>query len=280
MTMQIALGGVNFLKVTTTMMVKKKTRLNAVHLVGTYKYSHHHPLFHRNANMVRNPIVNPKFSCIPHKLIFHFFLWKADTIEPSENQPKTVMYILAMLLALESQKPQAKCAMKTAFIQLNTDELWSTIEAQMLKNSAALKPKHLDFQNYNATFYISCVLPKPGTALANKTNYDFLVQCAVKIKGNDLTMNVIITEHGESSTEKKNIEAEDSLQQKKKTSNTFYTICYIDIHSLLSERAYDSFRKHNKKHTYKRVTQGVAMHQAQIVVNMCWISLLHQCQNR
>lgn len=124
-----------------------------------------------------------------------------------------------MISAVEATKPQAKRIVKTATLQLKTDEPWSTIEAQLLvKICDALKPKLLDYQNYDATFYIPRVLPKPGMALANETDYLFLLERALKMKGSDLTINIIIMEHASQSqgAEKENTAAEGDESQKKK----------------------------------------------------------------
>lgn len=124
-----------------------------------------------------------------------------------------------MISAIEAHKPQAKRIVKTASLQLKTDEPWSTIEAQLLvKICDALKPKLLDFKHYDATFYIPRVLPKPGMALANETDYLFLLERAFKMKGNDLTMNIIITERASEnlSAEKENTEMEGDESRKKK----------------------------------------------------------------
>ncbi|KAF8239201.1 hypothetical protein L208DRAFT_1238674 [Tricholoma matsutake] len=124
-----------------------------------------------------------------------------------------------MISAIEAQKPQAKRIVKTATLQLKTDEPWSTIEAQLLvKICDVLKPKLLDYKNYDATFYIPCVLPKPGMALANETDYLFLLEWALKMKSSDLTMNIVIMEHASQTqgAEKENMEAEGDESQKKK----------------------------------------------------------------
>jgi hypothetical protein len=55
-------------------------------------------------------------------------------------------------------------------------------------------------------------------ALANETDYLFLLERAFKMKGNDLTMNIIITERASENlgAEKENTEMEGDESRKKK----------------------------------------------------------------
>ncbi|KAF8222853.1 hypothetical protein L208DRAFT_1320278, partial [Tricholoma matsutake] len=132
---------------------------------------------------------------------------------------KTITYILAMISAIEAMKPQAKWIVKTATLQLKTDKPWSTIKAKLLvKICDTLKPKLLNYKNYDATFYIPCVLPKPGMALTNEMDYLFLLEQALKMKSSDLTINIIIMEPASQSqgAKKENTAAEGDESHKKK----------------------------------------------------------------
>ena len=80
-----------------------------------------------------------------------------------------------MTSASEAKKPARKQATKHATCQVQTDKLWSTLQAQLLaKISDALKPKKIDFANYDALFHIPRVLSKPGMVLAGDTDYQIL----------------------------------------------------------------------------------------------------------
>ena len=69
------------------------------------------------------------------------------------------------------------------------------LEVQLLvKVSALLKPKILNYEDYQVYFYIPRSIPKPGMILANEDDYNILLQCMTNLKKADPTINIDITE--------------------------------------------------------------------------------------
>jgi hypothetical protein len=57
-------------------------------------------------------------------------------------------YILTITPESEATKPTSKRTLKSATLQLKSDEPWSTLEAQLLvKISTLLKPKRLNYED-------------------------------------------------------------------------------------------------------------------------------------
>lgn len=86
---------------------------------------------------------------------------------------------------------------------LSTEEPWDTMKAQLLvKISAALDPKVLEFDLYETFFYIPRILPKPGMALPLDADYDLLIRRARNLMMKDPTIYLVIIEKGEMGTKK------------------------------------------------------------------------------
>ena len=99
--------------------------------------------------------------------------------------PKVITYVVSMASASEAKKPTTKRATKHATCQVRADLPWSTLQAQLLiKISDALKPKIIDFANYEALFHIPRLLSKPGMVLAGDADYQILLQRVASIKEN------------------------------------------------------------------------------------------------
>lgn len=138
--------------------------------------------------------------------------------------PKVITYVVSMASASEAKKPTTKRATKHATCQVWTDLPWSTLQAQLLvKISDALKPKIINFANYEALFHIPRLLSKPGMVLAGDADYQILLQRVASIKKTDPIVYVDILERTVCDEEKENIEPEkdrvdsdDEEQPKKK----------------------------------------------------------------
>ena len=93
-------------------------------------------------------------------------------------------------------------------LQLSTDEPWDTMKAQILvKISTALDPQVLDITHYDLLFHTARILPKPGMALKNEADYDFMIQRAHNITSKDPTINIsIIEKAGDNNKENKDEE--------------------------------------------------------------------------
>ena len=132
-------------------------------------------------------------------------------VESTEPVPvvKMLMYILAMTPTSEASKPALRHVVKCAMLQLKSDEPWSTLQAQLLvKISALLKPRMLDYKQYQVYFYIPHSIPKPGMILSNEGDYDILLQHVLALKKLDPTINIDITEQARNEDEKENDEPE------------------------------------------------------------------------
>lgn len=78
---------------------------------------------------------------------------------------------------------------KTVLMELGDELVWDTWKAQLLvKIDKVLKPKKISFNNYDITFSIPRVHPKP-TMLSDEGSYKFMVSQASK--GKD--PNVLVT---------------------------------------------------------------------------------------
>jgi hypothetical protein len=85
------------------------------------------------------------------------------------------MYILSVFSASEMKKPLLKHIAKTQSFQLSLDKPWDTMKAQILaKISAVLDPQQINFSDYEVSFYIAQVFPKPGLLLSTQDDYNVL----------------------------------------------------------------------------------------------------------
>jgi len=87
----------------------------------------------------------------------------------------------------------AKCDIKTASVRLNSDKPWDTMKVQILaKIDAALNPKPLKFANYNVSYYITHVLPKPSLSLMSDEDYNMLMDYIKCMKSKEPEVHVSI----------------------------------------------------------------------------------------
>jgi hypothetical protein len=177
----------------------------------------------------------PKPKSLLFPLFFHIYAQYSDVItdvrsttEPPALAAKMLTYILTLIPASETSKPASKRAVKSATLQLKSDEPWSTLEAQLLvKISALLKPKILNYEDYQVYFYIPRSVPKPGMILSNEDDYSILIQRATSLK-KDPMINIDITEHGIDKAGKENAGPEaDEGQPKKKRKQVRMRFCHL-----------------------------------------------------
>ncbi|KAG2154806.1 hypothetical protein DEU56DRAFT_751437 [Suillus clintonianus] len=90
-------------------------------------------------------------------------------LSPSDPDPpagvKEVTFIMSITSAAEMKKPASK---------------------------HALNPGLLSYEDYEVSWFIPHVLPKPGLSLLDDKDFDVLVKRAANLKGNDPTINVTI----------------------------------------------------------------------------------------
>lgn len=68
------------------------------------------------------------------------------------------------------------------------------MKAQILvKISAAINPPLIDFLDYDVTFYIPRVLPRPGLSLATDDDYTEMTRRACNLTSKDPTINLLVT---------------------------------------------------------------------------------------
>jgi hypothetical protein len=108
---------------------------------------------------------------------------------------KKLTYILSILSAEEATKAVSKRMPISMALELNDNEPWDTLKAQLLaKINAALSPHILDFVNYTVMFYISRVLPRPGMILESEDSYSALLLRAANLTSKTPTINLTIQE--------------------------------------------------------------------------------------
>lgn len=100
-----------------------------------------------------------KYRCIyaPHNgNITNYALVSMKSVtEPEAPQAKDVTFVAVITSAVEMKKSQAKQVLKGVEFMFNLDEPWDTLKAQIpAKIKSVLKPKHLDFDDYNVSFFI------------------------------------------------------------------------------------------------------------------------------
>jgi len=145
-----------------------------------------------------------------HSLVDHL-------VEPQpEVQPAEVTYIISIMSATEARKTVvSKRASKSAYLKLNTDEPWETMQAQLLvKIDHALRPSQIQYDQYEIKFYITRVLPKPGLSLDSETDYNLMILKARKLR--DLTINITIVQLVSDDDKENEAEVEEVTKPKKK----------------------------------------------------------------
>lgn len=174
-----------------------------------------------------------------------------------------VDYVTSIFSTAEMKKAVSKRLAKNSSFQLQTDEPWDTLKAQLLaKIATALNPPVLDFTNYNVMVTINRVIAKPGIPLSTDADYTMLLNRITNTKAKDTILaNVTITQpdsadnkenepgnEGKEKAKKKakdpallphNVEKADNIQalQKhwicpKKQVNCLGTFCFINAEGL------------------------------------------------
>jgi hypothetical protein len=136
----------------------------------------------------------------------------ADKIADVDKPETKLNYILSVYSPSEMKKPAAKRRAKTSSIQLLATEPWDTIKAQLLvKIDSLLKPKSINFEDYDIICTIPRIITKPGIPLASSTDYNLLLERSHKSN----LINVTITPSSDPS-DKENDSAEDEGVKKTK----------------------------------------------------------------
>jgi hypothetical protein len=104
------------------------------------------------------------------------------------------------------------------------------MKAQILvKITAAINPLPIDFLNFDITFYIPRVLPKPGLSLANDDDYAEMIRRARNLTSKDPTVNLLVLEKGNKADKENEDEAEEAKKAEKakgkKNVRVAFTLC-------------------------------------------------------
>ncbi|KAG1879264.1 hypothetical protein C8R48DRAFT_588993, partial [Suillus tomentosus] len=130
---------------------------------------------------------------------------------------KEVTFITSITSAAEMKKPASKCSLRNQTFALNLDEPWDTMKAQILvKISDALNPRLLSYEDYEVSWFIPRVFPKPGLSLLNEKDFDILVKRAANLKGNDPTINVTIIQKDDRELKENKAMIEPTVNEKAK----------------------------------------------------------------
>ncbi|KAG2034351.1 hypothetical protein BDR03DRAFT_984454 [Suillus americanus] len=90
---------------------------------------------------------------------------------------KEVSYIITVFSAAKMKKAKTKCKPISTSVNLNSNEPWDTLKAQVLvKMSNVIKPHILNFDDYALTYQIPRVLPKPGLSLITQADFDGMMK--------------------------------------------------------------------------------------------------------
>ncbi|KIK81408.1 hypothetical protein PAXRUDRAFT_15260 [Paxillus rubicundulus Ve08.2h10] len=122
--------------------------------------------------------------------------WCAQDELMSKPQ-KVITFIIGAMAAYELKKPATKWVSKsTSFEFHHDDKPWDTLKAQFLvKISYLLSPDKINFKDYNVSFYIPCILPKPGLPLLCEDNFKTLSSQVEKMSSYMPTINIIVQQN-------------------------------------------------------------------------------------
>ena len=127
-------------------------------------------------------------------------------------------YVVVIFSAVEMQKACSKRVPKRASFQLQTDEPWDTLKAQLLaKITDTLNPTTIDFSQYDITIAIPRVISKTGIPLTSEAEYKIFLRRITPGKAKIVLANVTITQTS-SSNDKENTPENNAGKSKKKLS--------------------------------------------------------------
>ena len=115
--------------------------------------------------------------------ILNFKIVLISIVFAAPSKPsKTITYILSIISPLEAKKTVSKCIPIGRQLELQLDEPWDTLQAQILiQIDSVLHPSKIQFSDYNISFTIACTISQP-LPLTSVANYSFLVSQATKGK--------------------------------------------------------------------------------------------------
>jgi hypothetical protein len=148
---------------------------------------------------------------------------------------KEVSYIITVFSAAEMKKAKTKCEPISASVNLNSDEPWDTLMAQVLvKISNVIKPRILNFDDYALTYQIPRVLPKPGLSLITQANFDGMMKHVNRMNAVTPLVNITVVQsqvQGENTGNDKNEDNAEHVPTKNKKQVNFRV---LPVHFLLT----------------------------------------------
>ncbi|KIJ13992.1 hypothetical protein PAXINDRAFT_100357, partial [Paxillus involutus ATCC 200175] len=121
---------------------------------------------------------------------------KGSTQHSEPPKARDISFIASITSAVEMKKAQSKRVPKNSSFVFNLDEPWDTLKAQILaKVSMAINPQVIDFDDYDVSFFIPHILPKPGLSLANQADFDVLIKRAKNLTAKDPTINLNVIQN-------------------------------------------------------------------------------------
>ncbi|KAI5984136.1 hypothetical protein EDD15DRAFT_2121593, partial [Pisolithus albus] len=105
-----------------------------------------------------------------------------------------VTFVVNVTASTELKKPIAKRETKSASFEFrHGEDPWDTLLARMLSRiDQILSPKKIGIEDYDVTFYIPRILPKPGLPLVSEEHYKTLSTQIDKIALQTPTVNIIV----------------------------------------------------------------------------------------
>ena len=117
------------------------------------------------------------------RVYIHFKIVLISIVFAAPSEPsKTITYILSIISHSEAKKTVSKCIPVGRCLELQLDEPWDTLQAQILVQiNSTLHPSEIQFFDYNISFTIACTVSQP-LPLNSVADYSFLVLQATKGK--------------------------------------------------------------------------------------------------
>jgi len=101
----------------------------------------------------------------------------------------------------------------------------------LVKISASLNPKVLDFDNYSILFHIPRCVPKPGISLAKPEEYNVMIAQAIKTKNLMVYLSIMQQEKdNDKENEESGNDDDDDVKLKKKGAKV--RICMLFSHRI------------------------------------------------
>ncbi|KAG2109731.1 uncharacterized protein F5147DRAFT_575532, partial [Suillus discolor] len=124
-----------------------------------------------------------------------------------------VSYIITVFSAAEMKKAKTKRKPISTSVNLNSDEPWDTLKAQVLvKISNTIRPVSSTSTDYALTYQIPQVLPKPGLSLITQADFDGMMKHVNGMNAVSLLVNITVVQGQVQGANTGNDENEDNAE--------------------------------------------------------------------